>query len=77
VVLEQKYAVHNAVRGEAWTEFLFYANGFTVDETRLAIRTFNEFHGRDVGENEIRSSPGYRELRSVLERREMVRPRGF
>jgi p-methyltransferase len=77
VVLEQKFAVHNAVRGEAWTEFLFYANGFTVDETRLAIRTFNEFHGRDVDESEIRSSNGYRELRSVLERREMVRPRGF
>ena len=31
VVSEQKYSVHNAVRGEAWSEFLLYANGFSVD----------------------------------------------
>ena len=47
VVEGQKHAVHNAVRGEAWTEFLLYANGFTVDEVKLAIRTFNRFLGRD------------------------------
>jgi hypothetical protein len=27
---------HNAVRGEAWTEFLLYSNGFTVASPSFA-----------------------------------------
>jgi anaerobic magnesium-protoporphyrin IX monomethyl ester cyclase len=74
VVEEQRYAVHNTVRGEAWSEFMLYANGFTVDEVRLAIQTFNSHLGRDKSMEEIRSEPSYAELRAVLERRPMPKP---
>jgi radical SAM superfamily enzyme YgiQ (UPF0313 family) len=74
IVGEQKYAVHNAVRGEAWAEFFFYANGFSIDETRLAIGTFNSLIERDVSAEEVRASEGYSALRAVLERHEMPRP---
>jgi radical SAM superfamily enzyme YgiQ (UPF0313 family) len=74
VVAEQRYAVHNAVRGEAWSEFLLYANGFTVDEVRLAIESFNRHLGRDTSMEEIRNAPGFADLRSVLERRSMPKP---
>jgi radical SAM superfamily enzyme YgiQ (UPF0313 family) len=70
----QKHAVHNAVRGEAWTEFLLYANSFTVDEVKLAISTFNQGLGRDNSVAELRSSPAYTALRDVLVRREMPAP---
>lgn len=75
VVLEQKAAVHNAVRGEAWTEFLFYANGFSVAELRLALELFNRNLGRDVAEAEIRNSPDFASLQAVLRAHEMPRPR--
>ena len=75
VASEQKSAVHNAVRGEAWTEFLFYANNFTVDETRLAIQCFNRHLGRDVAAGDIRSSADYGLLKTVLESHEMPSPR--
>ena len=74
VVEGQKHAVHNAVRGEAWTEFLLYANGFTVDEVKLAISTFNRGLGRDNSEAELRASPAYAALRAVLVRHEMPAP---
>jgi len=74
VVQEQRYSVHNAVRGEAWSEFMLYANGFTVDEVRLAVETFNRFLGRDAAEDEIRNSPDYAALRAVLERHPMPPP---
>jgi p-methyltransferase len=75
IALQQKYSVHNSVRGEAWTEFLLYANGFTVDEVRLAVRTFNRYLGKDTAEEEIRASADYAALRGVLERRPMPVPR--
>jgi radical SAM superfamily enzyme YgiQ (UPF0313 family) len=74
VVEAQRHAVHNAVRGEAWTEFLLYANGFTVDDVKLAIGTFNRHLGRDNTETELRSSPAYAALRAVLARHEMPAP---
>ncbi len=74
VVEEQRYAVHNTVRGEAWSEFMLYANGFSVDEVRLAVQTFNSYLGRDVGMDEIRSAPSYAPLRAVLERHPMPKP---
>jgi p-methyltransferase len=74
VATEQKSAVHNAVRGEAWTEFLLYANGFTVDEAQLAVSCFNNHLNRDVSMEEVRSSAGYAKLKPILERREMRRP---
>jgi p-methyltransferase len=77
VVASQKHAVHNTVRGEAWSEFMLYANGFDVEEVRLAVRTFNQFLGRDVAGDEIRATPEYARLRDVLERHEMPRPRSF
>jgi p-methyltransferase len=74
IVSEQKSAVHNAVRGEAWTEFLLYANGFDVGEVRSAIGCFDRFLGRDVPGDEIRSSAEYAGLRAVLARHEMPAP---
>jgi radical SAM superfamily enzyme YgiQ (UPF0313 family) len=74
VVEGQKQAVHNAVRGEAWTEFLLYANGFTVDEVRLAISAFNRLLGRDNAAAAVRAMPEYGALRGVLERREAPVP---
>jgi len=74
VVQDQKYSVHNAVLGEAWTEFLLYGNGFTVDEVRLAIGTFNRYLGRDTPAAEIRASAGFAALREVLARRNAPRP---
>jgi p-methyltransferase len=75
VVGEQKHSIHNAVRGEAWSEFLMYANGFSVDDARLAVKTFNRFLGRDVAQEEVRGSPEYTQLLSTLERHPMPRPR--
>jgi p-methyltransferase len=74
IALEQKSAVHNAARGEAWTEFLLYANGFSVDETRLAIQCFNTCAGRDVSADNIRRSAKFIALQSVLRAREMPLP---
>jgi hypothetical protein len=74
IVTEQRSAVHNAVRGEAWTEFLFYANGFSVDDVRLVVQCFNRHLGRDVSGDEIRSSPDYGALKSALEAYEMPMP---
>jgi p-methyltransferase len=74
IALQQKHSVHNAVRGEAWTEFLLYANGFTVDDVRLAIGAFNAHIGRDVSEDEVRATPQYAALRSVLSHRELPSP---
>jgi hypothetical protein len=76
IATEQKRAVHNAVRGEAWTEFLLYANGFTVNEVRLAIQCFNACLGRDVSWDEIYKSPAYDLLRSVLAAHETPAPKG-
>jgi len=75
VVAEQKHAVHNAVRGEAWTEFMLYANVFSVDEVRQSVQTFNNYLGRDAAESEIRNSPEFATLRATLERHPMPRPR--
>jgi p-methyltransferase len=74
IVTEQKSAVHNAVRGEAWTEFLLHANGYSVDEVRLAVQCFNRYLDRDVPEDEIRSSTEYAHLRSVLMEHQMPSP---
>jgi radical SAM superfamily enzyme YgiQ (UPF0313 family) len=71
VALEQKAAIHNAVRGEAWTEFLLYANGWSLDETRLAIRSFNSFLGRDVSYQDIAQSSDCAVLGSILGRHPM------
>jgi radical SAM superfamily enzyme YgiQ (UPF0313 family) len=75
VATEQRSAVHNAVRGEAWTEFLLYANGFNVDEVRLAVQCFNDYLGRDVAADEIRNSNRYGTLKSILEAHQMPTPR--
>ncbi|NIM48272.1 MAG: radical SAM protein [Gemmatimonadales bacterium] len=74
IVDDQKYAVHNAVRGEAWTGFMLYANGFSVDDARLAVDTFNRYLGRDCSPEEIKGSESYAALRSLLKRRPMPRP---
>jgi anaerobic magnesium-protoporphyrin IX monomethyl ester cyclase len=68
---EQRASVHNAVRGECWTEFLLYANGFKVDEVKQAIGTFNSFLGRDVPEAEVTASPAYATLKATLDRHDM------
>jgi p-methyltransferase len=73
-VVEKTSAVHNAVRGEAWMEFMLYANGFTLDEAKLAVRTFNQFLGRDVPAAEIQATPEFRALQGVLESHPMPRP---
>jgi p-methyltransferase len=75
IVCEQKYAVHNAVRGEAWAEFMFYANGFSIEEVRTAIDTFNSFVERDSSVEQVFASERYVALRAILERHEMPRPR--
>ena len=71
---EQHTAVHNAVRGEAWTEFLLYANGWSVAEARLAVETYNDFLGRDVSAVEVQASAKYGHLKHVLARYEMPDP---
>jgi radical SAM superfamily enzyme YgiQ (UPF0313 family) len=71
---EPRHSVHNAVRGEAWTEFLFYANGFTVSETQSAIAFFNRFLERDVPAEEIRTSADFVRLQDLLTTRQMPRP---
>jgi p-methyltransferase len=74
VVQSQKSAVHNSVRGEAWTEFLLYSNDFDVKEVRKAIQGFNRFLGRNVSAAEIRNSTEYAELQPILDRHEMPVP---
>ena len=71
VAEEQHASVHNAVRAECWTEFLLYANGFSVDEVKLAIGTLNGLLGRDTPEAEVKRSAAYAQLKAVLERHEM------
>ena len=75
IVNERKYAIHNAVRGEAWTEFLLYANGFSVNDVRLAIQAFNNCAGRDMAEAELQNSPEYGPLKALLTKHEMPVPR--
>jgi anaerobic magnesium-protoporphyrin IX monomethyl ester cyclase len=75
VVSEQKHSVHNAVRGEAWTEFMLYANGFSVDDVRLAIQTFNTYLGKDTPRQDIQKSPSYVALRKVLDQHPLPQPR--
>jgi anaerobic magnesium-protoporphyrin IX monomethyl ester cyclase len=74
VVNDQRSAVHNAVRGEAWTEFLLYSNGLSTDEARRTISTFNTFLGRDVSTDEIIASPLYKDLKVILDRHPMPEP---
>jgi p-methyltransferase len=74
VVSGLTHSVHNAVRGEAWSEFLLYANGFSVEEARLAVSMFNQFLGRDVGEDEIRHLPQFAALRSILAKHQLPLP---
>jgi uncharacterized radical SAM superfamily protein len=74
VACVQKYAIHNAVRGEAWTEFLLYSNGLSVDDVRLAISTFNKFIERDTSSKDVKASGEYNALRAMLERHELPRP---
>ena len=69
VASELKGSIHNAVRGECWTEFLLYANAFTTSEVQLAISAFNSLLGRDTPEAEVKASPAYAALKAVLERR--------
>jgi p-methyltransferase len=75
VISSQKSAVHNAVRGEAWMEFLLYANGFSVGEVQQSIRFFNSCIGQDCSEDELRRSSDFRALQSVLQRHPMPSPR--
>lgn len=74
IAQEQRRSVHNAVRGECWTEFLLDANGFTRDEIKLAISTFNTFLGRDVPLAELRAHEGCARLAAVLQARELPAP---
>ncbi len=74
VVSEQKRAVHNAVRGEAWSEFLLYANGCSTPEIQSAVSTFNSFIGRDVSMQAVKSSPKFRSLESWLQKHNLPRP---
>jgi hypothetical protein len=53
---------------------MLYANGFSVDEVRLAIQTFNSHLGRDASMEEIRGAPSFAALRAVLERHPMPKP---
>ena len=75
VAEEQRYAVHNAVRGEAWTEFLLYANGFSVDDVRLGVSAFNRFLGKDVSASAIRAAPEFAALHEILSRKSPPLPR--
>jgi p-methyltransferase len=77
IAREQASAVHNAVRGEAWTEFLFYANGFTVEEVRTAIQCFNDLLGVDNAAEDVRRSPAISRLRTILQDRQMPLPSGI
>jgi len=74
VVSRQQHSVHNAVRGEAWMEFMLYANGFTVEEVRLVVAFFNEFLRQDVSHTQVRRSPRYPRVKAVLEGRELPMP---
>jgi p-methyltransferase len=77
VAREQKSAIHNSVRGRPWMEFMLYANGFSLDDARLAIGTYNRFIGRDVARPELTAAGACTELRSVLQRHEFVQPYTF
>jgi p-methyltransferase len=74
IATEQRDSVHNAVRGECWSEFLLYANGFSVDDVKLAISTFGALLGRDHSEASITSRADYQALKAVLERHPMPPP---
>ena len=71
---EQRYAVHNAVRGEAWMEFMLFANGFTVDEVRLALRAFNRLMERDWPSEAVKRHPDHAALEHILHQRAMPCP---
>ena len=69
----QKSAINNTVRGKAWMEFMFYANGFSVSEARLAIETFKGLTGRNVSRAELTGPGACDPLRAILRRHEMPR----
>ncbi len=74
VAQEQRRSVHNAVRGECWSEFLLDANGLTRDEIKLAISSFNSFLGRDQPLSELRARVRAAGLEDVLAKRDLPVP---
>lgn len=42
-----------------WTEIMFYANGWTVDETLTAFRLFNRFEGKSASKGELEAAPEF------------------
>jgi len=73
----QTSAIHNGVRGKAWMEFMLYANGFSRDETRLAIGTFNRLLGQDVRREDLISGEACADLRAILHRHAFPKPTGL
>jgi p-methyltransferase len=71
---QQKYAIHNSARGRPWLEFLMYANGLSLDETRTVIGTYNRMIGRSVTRADITDGPDCADLRAVLRRHDLPRP---
>jgi p-methyltransferase len=71
-----KYAIHapELAANNFWTEIMFYANGWTVDEARSAFRLFNRFEGMAVTAAELRAAPEYSGVAAALQRRPMPRP---
>lgn len=57
-----------------WSEIMFYCNGFSVEETRVAGRTFNDFAGLDTPGESLDVDPRIAALREVLASREMPPP---
>ena len=71
-----KYAVHapELAANNFWTEIMFYANGFSVDDAQFVFRTFNARLGQDVASDDYRRTPEYARLRQILERHELPSP---
>jgi p-methyltransferase len=59
-----------------WGEILFYCNGYTLDETRRVVATYDRFMGADTSSRALRDDAQIVALRELLARKPLPIPPG-
>jgi p-methyltransferase len=71
-----KYSVHvpSWATQPGASQWMLLANGFSVDEVRQSLKTFDRYHATDVSEADLLASPDMASLKTLLERHELPKP---
>lgn len=59
-----------------WGEILYFCNGYSLDETRRVVATYNRFAGLDTPSDVVRADPDVIALRGMLARKPLPTPPG-